>query len=62
MHDLAQELSKIRQHLLRSMEWMEEGQISTSSHGRDTTQETVTQFRIWISEINAVLSRVLPEE
>ena len=50
-------LTKHRGHLARSIEQMEAGQMNTSSMGRDTTQETITQFRIWMSEIDSALAR-----
>lgn len=34
---------------------MEAGQITTGFNGRDTTEETITQFRIWLWEIDAAL-------
>lgn len=41
----------------RQLEMLEDGQLSTHSNGRDTTQETIASVRRWKEELEDLLVR-----
>ena len=49
-------LEKHCEHLRRTIDLMEGGQMATMSNGRDTTQETIVQYRIWASDLDSALA------
>ena len=40
----------------RTIELMEGGELATMSDGRDTTQESIVQYRIWVADLDRALA------
>lgn len=54
---LIEVLSNQRADLLKALAMMETGVMSTRTNGKDTTDETIAQYRVWVDELSAAIQR-----